>query len=167
METPLTDAVADYVKFASPLLKEWQEHATGVASKLDAGEYNADKLAADLAKCTKLAIETGVGAVMEVLDVMAILTGSQYERITDEHVFSTSLPGAALELAGPLISGSGLDQLSPDDIKILPSPQLGPGATEFRLRADVTGHRGGLYTGTVVASKLGAPDDEVIVFLQV
>jgi hypothetical protein len=126
METPLTDAVADYVKFASPLLKEWQEHATGVASKLDAGEYNADKLAADLAKCTKLAIETGVGAVMEVLDVMAILTGSQYERITDEHVFSTSLPGAALQLP-----------------------------------------RGGLYTGTVVASKLGAPDDEVIVFLQV
>lgn len=165
METPLTNAVADYVEFASPLLKEWKEHAAGVASKLDAGEYDTDKLAADLAKCTKLAIETGVGAVMEVLDLMAILTGSQYERITDEHVFRTSLPGAALALAGPLVSGSGLDQL--DDVKILPSPQLAPGATEFRLWADATGHGGGLYTGTVVASKPGAPDDEVIVYLLV
>ena len=74
------------------------------------------------AKCTKLALETGVGAVMEVIDVMAILAGSQDGPILAEDGFATSLPGASLELAGPLVSGSGLDQLAPDDVEILPSP---------------------------------------------
>jgi hypothetical protein len=164
MDTPLTNAVAGYVKFASPLLKEWKEHATGVASKLDAREYNADELAADLAKCTKLAMETGVGAVM------AILAGTQCKGVpAKSRVYTTTLPGAALKLAGPMVSGPpplGVDQLSPDHIDILPSAQLAAGATEFWLRTDATGHGGGTYRGTMVASKDGA-QDEVIVLIPV
>jgi hypothetical protein len=154
MATPLTDVVQDYAKLASSLLERWTEHASMVASKLDAGSYDADGAAADLAATASLATESWFLLAAEALDAAAILTGRQHRpHLVHSTLFSTSLAGATLELPGPLVSGHGA-QLPVSVITLEPA-ELDPAETDFSLSADATGHRSGTYVGTVEASASG------------
>jgi hypothetical protein len=148
---PLAYVVQEYSGLASSLLARWSEHASKVATKLDDGSYDADGAAADLAACTMLAADTGFLLAAEALDAVAILTsrlGKPY--IVDSEPFSTTLPGAKLELTGPLLGGFGF--LLPVDVITLRPAELAPKATTFSLRADASGCPGGIYCGEVTAT---------------
>lgn len=161
MASPLTDVVQGYAELASSLLRRWTDHASMVASKLDAGSYDADGAVADLATTASLATESGFLLATEALDAVAVLTGRQGKpHKVVSTPFSTSLPGAALELAGPLVSGFG-SRLPVDVISVEPR-QLGPKATDFRLRANASGHRSGTYVGSVKASAAGEVEQVTI-----
>lgn len=166
MRSPLADVVDGYAELGSWLLERWSVHASAVAKKLDAGGYDADSAAADVARTAALTAESGFLLASEAFDAMAILTGRQCEpHLVESELFSTLLAGAILTLAGPLVSGHG-DTLAARLVSCVPS-QLGPKETEFCLRADATGHHGGTYVGTVTAARPGAPDDPVIVWITV
>jgi hypothetical protein len=154
MGSPLNDVVKDYAELASTLLERWTEHASKVASKLDDGTYDADGAVADLVTTASLATESGFMLAAQVLDAAALLSGSQHKRhVVATTPFASSLAGATLALAGPLVSGHGA-QLPVHVITLEPS-QLEPGETEFSLSADATSCRGGTYVGAVEASASG------------
>jgi hypothetical protein len=162
----ITEVVEDYTELGTWLVQRWSAHASKVATRLDAGDYDADSAAADLAACASLAAESWARVAWEAIDAAAILTGQEYEpEVIDSDPFSSPIPGATLTLQGPLVGAFG-NELPTDVIEIIPS-QLGPNATQFRLRADATGHPGGTYLGRVVASKPGRADAGVRVLVTV
>ena len=148
---PLAYVVQEYSGLASSLLTRWSDHASKVATKLDDGSYDADGAAADLAACTMLAVDSSFLLAAEALDALAILKsrlGTPY--IVDSETFSTTRPGAKLELTGPLAGGFGF--LLPVDVITLRPAELAPKATTFSLRADASWCPGGTYVGEVKAS---------------
>jgi hypothetical protein len=158
---PLAYVVQEYAELTSSLLVRWSDHASKVATKLDAGSYDADDAAADLAACAMLAADSGFLLASEALDAVAVLTGRQgKQHMVVSRPFSTSLAGATLELAGPLVNGFG--EKLPADVIVLQPPALKAKETEFRLRADASGRPGGAYRGAVKAS-LGAKVELVAV----
>lgn len=162
MGTPLVDVVHGYAALASSLLERWSAHATAVASRIDAGTYDAESAAADLATSAALATESGFLLASEALDAAAILTGRQYEpHIVRSQTFSTSLAGGKLALAGPLTNGFGSDALPVSVVTVEPA-QLGGNQTDFSLSADATGHRGATYVGVVEASRSGTVESVTV-----
>jgi hypothetical protein len=164
--TRITDVVDDYAELGTWLLEKWSARASTVASRLDAGTYDADSAAADFAAAASLMAESWARLAGEALDCVAILTGRQCEpEIVDSEIFSTTLKGAKLELEGPLVNAWD-GPLPTDLIEIIPS-QLGAGDTDFRLRADATGYPGDTYLGKVVASLPNGQEEEVTVWITV
>lgn len=162
MGSPLADVVQNYAGLASSLLDRWSAHASNVAAKLDAGRYTAADAMADFATSASLATESGFLLASEAVDSVAILTGRQHEpHVVESDTFSTTLAGATLALAGPLANGHGSDALPVTAIRIEP-PKLDPAATDFRLRADATGHRGATYVGRVMASTPGGSEPVIV-----
>src|SRR6266498_6075528 len=162
----LEDVVHGYTTLAEDLVERWSEHASTVATKLDAGTYDADSAVADLAACATLATESGLLLASEALDALAVATGRQYAPvIVDSDPFWSPLKGATLTLNGPLVDGFGV-RLPVNVINVIP-PKLDPEATEFSLRANATGYPGGTYVGKVVASKPGSEDQKVTVWITV
>jgi hypothetical protein len=149
--SPLTAVVQGYAALGSRLVEQWTDQAAKVAARLDDGTYDADAAAADLAAAAKLAVESAMLFASEALDAVANLTvpaGVRYA--VDSPAFTSPVPGAALSLTGPLITGGGIDALSAAAVTIAPA-QLADGATGFRLRANAAGHCGGAYVGRVLA----------------
>jgi len=151
MESRVGDVVQGYATLASSLLERWSTHASEVASRVEAPDYDADSAAADLAACASLATESGLRLAAEAFDALATLGCFQGDRnIVTSQPFEAPA-GAMLKLAGPLVDSLGLDALPVNVVSIQP-PQLAPAQTEFTLRADATGHRGATYLGTVQAT---------------
>jgi hypothetical protein len=151
MGSRVGDVVQSYATLTSSLLERWSAHASEVASRVDAPDYDAESAAADLAACASLATESGFRLAAEALEAIATLTGCE-----DDQNIVTSQPfnapaGATLKLAGPLVEAPGLDELPASVVTIQP-PRLAPTQTEFTLRANAAGHRGATYVGTVQAS---------------
>lgn len=146
----MTEVVKGYTTLASSLLERWSTHASAVASKVDAGTYDAASAAADLGTWAALATESGVLLASEALDAAAILAGVEGEPnlVSSQPFYAPA--GAALKLAGPLSTGDGEDELPAGVVTIQPA-QLGPTDTRFTLTADATGHRGATYVGIVQA----------------
>jgi len=164
--TPITEVIEDCTEFGTWLVQKWSARASSVASRLDAGNYDANSAAADFAATAALVAESWAEAAWEALDALAVLTGQEFEpEIIASDVFSSPMPGATLKLKGPLAGAFG-DELPTGVIEIVPT-QLPASATQFRLRADATGRPGGSYLGWVVASKPGSADAEVRVLVTV
>jgi hypothetical protein len=164
--SPANDVVRSYFTLASSLLDRWSAHASKVATKLDAGDYDADSAAADLAACASLATEGGFLLASETLDAVAVLAGRGYDRNVVLSQPFQAPPGARLKLAGPLVKGPGFDEL-PVGVLLIQPFKLAPAETEFALRADATGHRGGTYVGKVQASTGAAAPVNVTVWITV
>jgi hypothetical protein len=155
MGSRANDVVEGYATLASSLLDRWSTYASKVASKVDAGTYDAPSAAADLGACASLATESSLLWAAEALDAMAILTGREGEpNVVTSQLFRAPV-GAALKLTEPLIRVGSLEELPASVVTIQPA-QLGPKEIEFTLCADATGYRGGTYVGIVQAST-GAP----------
>jgi hypothetical protein len=156
---PLAYVVQEYAELTSSLLVRWSDHASKVAAKLDTGKYRADDAAADLAACAVLAADSAFLLASEAMDAVAVLTGRQGEpHDVESQPFSTSLPGATLELTGPLVNGFRFKL--PVLVIDLRPPALAPKETEFRLGADASGCPGGTYRGQVKATAGGK--DEMV-----
>ncbi|HEX2414746.1 MAG TPA: hypothetical protein VHJ37_05990 [Thermoleophilaceae bacterium] len=155
MPGPLAEIAEGYTTLASFLLDRWSTHASSVASRLDAGPYDAESAVVDFATTASLATESGFLLASEALDALAICAGRQKKpHVVESRRFSTTLPGATLAPAGPLINGHGSDMLPASAVHVNP-PKLAPGEAEFTLRVDATGRRAGAYVGTVDASESG------------
>jgi hypothetical protein len=156
VDTPLTNVTRGYSELGTWLLQRWSAHASQVATKLDAGKYDADSAAADLAKTASLAAESWLVIAAEALDAAATLAaGPSGPYIVESEPFHTKLPGSSLRVAGPLANGFASDALA----IVEPEPsQLYAGETEFHLRADATRRRAGTYRGKVVASGPGGTE---------
>jgi hypothetical protein len=146
MGTRLEDVVKGYAGLGTWLVEEWSARAAAVASKLDAGAYDADAAAADLAAGALLAIRSAFMVASEPLDAIAVLSLDDRLTSIDSPVFHAP-KGATLKPAGPLADGLG-HTLS---ASIVP-PRLGAEETAFVLRADPTGRSGSTYVGQVDAS---------------
>src|SRR4051812_31158192 len=167
MSSPLSDVVEGYNRLGSWLVERWSAQASEVAAKLDAGGYDAKKAADDMASTASLAAETGFLLVSEALDAVAVLSGRQtLPHIVCSDWFACSLPGATLSVDGPLRDVLQSDTLHPSVVTFEP-PSLGPTETQFRLRADASGHHAGTYLGRVLASTPGAADETVQVWITV
>jgi hypothetical protein len=154
MTGPVSDAVDGYALLGKSLVERWNAHASAVAARLDAGTYDADHAVADLAKCVVLAYESGFLLASEALDAVAVLSARRGPVIRYSYPFQSPVAGAALSLAGPLTNILASDTLT---IVTIDPAQLGPDDTKFRLRANATGRRAGLYTGAVQASGAAEP----------
>jgi hypothetical protein len=151
VESRMSDMVQGYTAYASALLERWGELASRAASKMDAGAYDAASAARDTAAGATLAAEAGWLWTEWMFESLATFTGFEGgANIARSQPFK-ALAGARLELAEPLVRRPGLDELPVGVVHIHPR-QLGPEETEFTLRADGSGHRGGTYVGKVKAT---------------
>jgi hypothetical protein len=153
MTGPVSDVVDGYGLLGKSLVERWNAHASAVATRLDAGTYDAEHAAADLARCVAL---DGSGFLLasEALEAVAILSARRGPVIRYSYPFQSPVAGAALSLAGPLTNILASDTLTM--VTIEPA-RLGPNDTQFRLRANATGRRAGLYTGAVQAAGAAEP----------
>jgi hypothetical protein len=165
MASQLADVAAGYAKLASTLGKLWGDHAATVSAKLEAGGYRADDAVRDAAATALVAGRSWFLIASEALDAVAILTDTKDEP-AESGMYESPLPGATLALTGPLEDAFGLDALPVAAVTILPAA-LDPGVTAFMLRADVTGHVGGSYEGTVTASAAGVAPQTIDVQISV
>src|SRR5271167_5026174 len=147
-----SDVMNSYTALASSLVQRWSAHTSAVAANVEADDYDADKVAADLAACASLATESVLLLAARALDPFGVLSvGAGEPNIVESQPFEAPA-GSALKLAGPLLDGLGRDELPVGLVSIQP-PQLAAGGKGiFTLRADATGHRGATYVGTVEAS---------------
>lgn len=152
MDSRVSDVVQAYNDLAASLLGRWSEMASKTASKIDAGAYDASSAADDVVAGSWLATEAAGLWAAQTLSAWATLAG--YEpgaNIAVSQPF-TADAGAKLVLRGPLAKGPpGADQLPVSKVTLQPE-QLEPGKSEFTLKADGTGHRGGTYVGVVDAT---------------
>jgi hypothetical protein len=162
MATPLTNVARGYGELAAELTDLWSAHAVRVATKLDAGTYDAKRATADVATMASNAAWSAFLLASEALDAVANLTLYRDPDLVSPP-FVTSLPGAKLELRDDLLK-NGFNDLLPAHVE--PS-QLEPGQTSFTVSADSTGHPPGYYRGTVVASKSGVASEQVEVEIHV
>ncbi|HWW89720.1 MAG TPA: hypothetical protein VNY35_02940 [Solirubrobacteraceae bacterium] len=151
MSSRASDVMQGYATLASSLLGRWGAHASEVASKVDAPEYDAARAVEDVTACASLATEGGLLLAAEALEAFATLAGVACEGNIETSQRFHAPAGAALTLTGPLVKGPGLASIPASAITIKPS-QLAPTDTEFTLLVDTTGRRGATYYGTVEAS---------------
>lgn len=161
-EAVLGEVVDGCTKLGTWVLTEWSYQASEMAKELDARTYGADNAFSDLASAAVLAAETGFLLASEALAAVAIL--SRQERYIVARTFEAPA-GARLELAGPLVSGHG--HVLPVTLLSLVPSDLGPGESQFELRADATLRRSGTYEGTVLAHTDGAAPVELHVLLPI
>ncbi len=151
MESPISNLVQGYATLASSVLEKWIELASKAASKADAGAYDATTAAEDAAAGATLAAEAAElwaeWACESFTSLMGVAGGSN---IVESQPFEAD-EGATLKLAGPLARGPGGVQLPLSALSIDPE-QLDSEDTEFTLRADGSGLRGGTYVGEVEAT---------------
>lgn len=158
---PVHDGVENgYAELTRALLALWSaREGDGPTDRVGMGADEPASVAAHVA----LSTASGLLA-LQTLDSLSIFTGRQHEPyIVDSEPFDTSLAGAMLTVAAPLVNGLGSDALPVDAIRLVPH-NLAPSATGFRLRADAAGRRGGTYCGTVTASR-GHASENVTVWL--
>ena len=156
-ETRMTDAVKGYRDLATELATRWGKLASSVAAKIDADQYDAEAAHEACAKAARLTADTGGLLWFEALDAISILSGRQYAPYdVDSDPFESTLPGATLELEGPLIKQGGwpLVLLFPE----VRPPDLPGNQTEFTLHANAKFRPGGTYIGKVRATKGGASE---------
>jgi hypothetical protein len=161
----MSDVVQGYADLASSMVDRWSALASRAASELDAGTYDAGSWAEDVTEGATLAAEASLCWTAETIDAFAAFAGGEVRpNIVTSPKFRAPA-GARLELEGMLQKGPELPTLPAEAVRIEP-PQLGPTETEFTLRADATGHRGGTYVGRVKATK-GEETTRVIVWIAV
>lgn len=151
MGSRVSDVVESYATLASSLLERWSAHASKLASRVDADEFDAAGAAAEVTECASLATESAFLLAAEALEAVAILTGCEGAGNLETSQPFHAPAVATLRLAGDLAKGPLLHKLPTTALTIQP-PRLGPGETEFKLCADTTGHRGATYVGKVEAS---------------
>jgi len=156
VENQNSDILEGYTNLASSLLERWSELASKAAARADAGTYDAASAAEDFLAGTVLASEAAWQWAEQCYRTIAIVTGqgNQADMVVSQQFSAPA--GAALELAGPLVKGPGMDQLPASAVSIVPA-QLGADETDFVLRADATGHRGATYVGKVNATTDAEP----------
>ena len=143
------EVVEDWADLGRLLVGKWRDHASQIATKLDAPTgYDADKMAADLATTASLAIETGARLTWEALDSATIL-GRRGPLIIESHEFSIGVPNAELELVGDLKSGLG--HKLPAWAVLIVVTLTAAHQTTFKLRAITAVRRAGTYRGEVRA----------------
>jgi hypothetical protein len=143
-----SDIVQGYATLASSLLERWNGLAADASRKFDAGEYDCESAANDLATSASLATEGIALWAEEMLKAASAFAGPGPSIVTSEPFRAPA--GATLELAGPLTKGPTLDELPVSVVHLQPS-QLSATETEFTLCVDAAGHRGATYFGTVNA----------------
>ena len=162
-DTRMSDAVHGYRVLADELTKKWGELASGIADGIDADEYDGEAMLDAWAKAMRLSAETNFLIWSEAVDAATILSGRQYDPdLVESHEFESPLPGATLELDGPLVGDSKGEEL----YAYVRPRKLAEGQTTFTVYADATGFPGDAYVGTVLASR-GGQTESVEVFIQV
>lgn len=148
----MTLAVNGYRELAEELATKWGDLASGIAAKIDAGEYDGKAMFDAWAKSTRLSVETNYLMWNEAMEAAAILSRRPGERHeVDSDPFESPLPGATLTMEGPLV---GQDEKGILTAVVRPEKLEDDEAT-FTLHADATGCEGDTYLGTVLASRGG------------
>jgi hypothetical protein len=161
----MTDAAKGYRKLGQDLVTKWSDLALDVAAKMDADKYDGKEMADAWAKSVRLTARTGYLLWSEALDAASILTGRQYDRYdVGSDPFESPLPGATLELEGPLIRP--YPPLFMLFAEANPS-QLHANQTTFILEADATYYPAGTYMGKVRATLGDEPPNLIDVFITV
>ncbi len=158
MEGRFSDVLQSYNAVTSSLLGRWSALANRSVSRLDTGSFNPSSAVQDAVDGATLAADATwlwTGWWWESLANLWGLEGQP--NIAESQPFHSPKEGAKLELAGPLVKGPGLATL-PVAVSIEPA-QLEPGDTEFILRVDGTGCRGGTYVGKVKATTEEGTED--------
>jgi hypothetical protein len=151
----MSDVFESYNSLASTMLDEWSRLGSRAAWKMSAGVYGPSHAADDAAAGATLAAESAWMWTAWTWEAFAKLAGLDGEpNVVQSYPFESPLPGATLDLCGPLARGPGLEQLPVRCVTIEPR-QLGPDATEFELHADGSGYCGGTYVGEVNATAAG------------
>jgi hypothetical protein len=167
MGTRVGDVVQGYATLASSLLDRWSAHASQMASKVDAAEYDAACAAEDLTACASLATEGGLLLAAEAWEAFTTLTGCAQEGGIETSQPFHAPAGSVLTLTGPLVKGQGLASIPVSAVTIQPS-QLASTDTEFTLRVDTRGRKGATYYGKVAASTVaGTPPLTVWVWITI
>jgi hypothetical protein len=151
-DTRVTKAVAGYRELATELATKWGDLASAIAEKIDADEYDGEAMFDAWAKATRLSVTTSYLVWNEAVEAAATLSrrpGERYETSSDP--FESPMPGATLEVDGPLVGQESQGVLT---ATVDPS-ELEDGKTTFILHADATGCEGDTYKGTVLASRGG------------
>jgi hypothetical protein len=145
--------------------------AIDVATRIDAGTFDANAATGALARCWALALRAWLDGVLELYDAIALLTMPlQTQRVMTSMPFRTADASGVrhLSLAGDLTGAFGAT-LPAHRVTVLPSPTLAPGQDEFRLETVVRRQRAGAYAGAirVTSAALVGPPADVPVFLSV
>lgn len=151
MDSPISNLVQSYTTLASSVIEKWTELASKAASKADAGAYDATSAAEDAAAGATLAAEAAGLWAEWAYESLTTLMGVEGGSYTSESEPFKAEEGSALKLAGPLARGPGGVTLPLNAVTINPE-QLDSDDTEFTLRADGSGLRGGTYVGEVEAT---------------
>jgi hypothetical protein len=150
MESRFSDVFESYNTLTSSLLDRWSTLASRSVSRVDAGAATPSSMVQDTVAGATLATESAWLWTAWWWESVAILCGLEAgPNIAESQPFQAP-EGAKLELAGPLVKGPGMTRL---DVPVSIEPeQLDPDKTEFKLRVDGTGCRGGTYVGRVKAT---------------
>ena len=151
-DTPVTKAVTGYRELATELATKWGDLASVIATKIDADEYDGKAMFNAWAKATRLSVETSYlmwNEVMESAKTLSPRSGERYELPSDP--FESPMPGATLEVDGPLVGQESQGVLT----ATVDPPKLPDGETTFVLHANATDCEGDTYKGRVLASRGG------------
>jgi hypothetical protein len=146
-----TYVTAGYIQLADELLRDWGAHATDVSSRVDAGGYDADALAGDVAQTARLSARTAFLVVNEAVEAITVLTMPPARpNEVCSRPYRTPLEAARVELEGSLLlEGNATSRPLPAQVASLSAPTGGAPGTYFRVCADATGYAHGPYFGTV------------------
>lgn len=152
MGSRVGDVVQGYASLTSDLFERWGSLASKSASRLDAGSYDTAAAAEDMIAGASLATEAACLYAVEWYRTLATALGQEGgpEHVRSEE-FEAPKAGARLKLAGPLVKGPGLATLPESVVEVEPA-ELADGKTQFTLKADASGRRGGTYVGEVQAT---------------
>jgi hypothetical protein len=165
MEARFSEVLQSYNALTSSLLDRWSTLANRSVSRLDAGSLDPRSAVQDTVAGATLASEAAWLWTGWWWESVANLCGLEVQpNLAKSQPFHTFKSGAKLELAGPLVKGPGMTKLSAA-VSIDPA-QLEPDDTEFTLRVDGTGCRGGTYVGRVRATTEEG-SEEVVVWITV
>jgi hypothetical protein len=151
VDSRVSDVVQGYTRLASSLLERWSELASKTASRVDAGAYDAASATEDVIEGSWLATEGAGLWAAQTFSAYATLAGYEPAPNLQTSQPFTAPKGAKLDLLGSLVRGPGPDHIPASAISVQP-PQLGPEQTEFTVKVDGTGCRGGTYVGVVSAN---------------
>lgn len=151
MTSRVEAAARGYTELAASLATRWRDHLDAIQKDVEQPTYTANQAVADLVSTAAVAVDSWLLLAWEAVDAAAILTADRPEASyvrTDE--FHTTVAGATLTVIEPFVNIRKTDELRPEVIRCEPAG-LAPGQTAFRLSADVTLRRSGIYSGRVRA----------------
>jgi hypothetical protein len=151
-------AARGYTELAASLAERWRDHLDAIQAQVEQPSYTANQAVADLASTAAVAVDSWLLLAWEAVDAAAILTAERPEAsFVRSEEFHTSIPGATLTVIEPFVNVRKTDELRPGVIRCEPA-ELAPGQTAFRLSADVTLRRSGIYSGRVRAAGPGGTE---------